>query len=321
MRHLASYIQALSFAVLFLLYINGSVGWAIIYVIVFCTVLFISTLIASRKNVTCELQNLSGISENKGATRLRLTVRKTGFCFLPFIDVYLLLPDGETLCVRTGLTFNKESTHDFEVTNIRSGLGKVAVKEMMAQDLWSAWRLRINTSAEVQYPVLPQFIDYIGPDVPIKTLPSEDDDAEEGRTVMSGGLPGYEHREYVAGDSMRRINYKLSAKLGRLMVRLDEETGTAPVIIAIDGYGSAPEGGIKDAGECALALSKQIVVRGGRVTVHCGGESFSAGTAQTIDKLREWLAFRDMSEGAQPAPAEVKEIADVIISGGILTVR
>ena len=40
-------------------------------------------------------------------------------------------------------------------------------------------------------------------------------------------MPGYEHREYVAGDSPRRVNYKLSAKKQKLMVRLDESNGYA----------------------------------------------------------------------------------------------
>lgn len=317
MKHIGSYMQALIFAVLFMRYISGSIGWAMIYVLAGGVTLSIVSLALSRKHVSLRLENLSGISQRGGETRLRLTAEKTGFCFLPFIDVYLELPDGETLCVRTALTFGKTASFEFSAQNLRSGIGTVRIKEVYAQDFFQALRVKLSAQSELSYPVLPQVTEYGGPDVPVKTLPSDEDDAEEGRSVMSGGLPGYEHREYAPGDSLRRINYKLSAKCGRLMVRLDEETGVAPVTIAVEG---GPSLGA-DTGETVLSLARRITIRGGRVNVCCGSESFSASSAQTVDRLREWLAFRDFSENAPPVPAETAAAADVVVSGGLVTVR
>lgn len=317
MKHIGSYMQALIFAMLFMRYIGGSIGWAMIYVIAGGVTLSMISLFLSKNHVSLRLENLSVMAQRGGETKIRLTAEKTGFCFLPFIDVFLVLPDGEIVCVRTGLTFGKTASFDFSVENRRSGIGTVKIKDVYMQDFFQAIKVKPDLSYELSFPVLPQVTEYSGPDVPVKTLPSDEDDAEEGRSVVSGGLPGYEHREYAPGDSLRRINYKLSAKCGRLMVRLDEETGVAPVTIAANG-GALAEA---DTGETVLSLARRLTIRGGRVTVCCGSESFSAGSAQTIDRLREWLAFRDFSENAPSVPAETADSADVIVSGGTVTLR
>lgn len=62
------------------------------------------------------------------------------------------------------------------------------------------------------------------------------DDSEEisGSVFGLNGFPGYEHREYVKGDSRKRINYKLSAKKDKLMVRLDEPIASMRQAVILD---------------------------------------------------------------------------------------
>lgn len=56
-----------------------------------------------------------------------------------------------------------------------------------------------------------------------------DDIAEETdeSTAIGNGVPGYEHREYVIGDPIKRINWKLSSKRDTMMIRLDEKLASA----------------------------------------------------------------------------------------------
>lgn len=62
------------------------------------------------------------------------------------------------------------------------------------------------------------------------------DDSEEtsGGLPTSSGFPGYEHREYVMGDSLKRVNYKLSAKKDKLMIRLDEPSTIVRMAVVLD---------------------------------------------------------------------------------------
>jgi hypothetical protein len=56
-------------------------------------------------------------------------------------------------------------------------------------------------------------------------LESEAADEEEGETetlLSPSGTPGFEHRAYEPGDLLRRVNWKLSARLDEYMVRLPE---------------------------------------------------------------------------------------------------
>lgn len=65
---------------------------------------------------------------------------------------------------------------------------------------------------------------------------AEDDDEEEtGRDeLFHMGLPGFEHREYVPGDQLRRVNWKLSARTGVYMVRLNEPSVSPKVSLILD---------------------------------------------------------------------------------------
>lgn len=62
------------------------------------------------------------------------------------------------------------------------------------------------------------------------------DDSEEtnGSVTTQNGYPGYEHREYIEGDSPKRINYKLSAKKNKLLVRLDEPVASMRQAVILD---------------------------------------------------------------------------------------
>lgn len=63
-----------------------------------------------------------------------------------------------------------------------------------------------------------------------------DEDTVEKSTNQFGGFPGFEHRQYLPGDPVKRINWKLSAKKGELFVRLDEQQGGSGVAVILDPY-------------------------------------------------------------------------------------
>lgn len=62
------------------------------------------------------------------------------------------------------------------------------------------------------------------------------DDTEEVNATLqsSSGFPGYEHREYQEGDSLRRINYKISAKRDKFFIRLDEPVSSTRHMVILD---------------------------------------------------------------------------------------
>lgn len=310
MTHIASYIQALAFALLFLVFINGSIGWALVYVLVGVGLLSALTCVFSRRHFTVELRPHAEFAEYGDRIGYDVVVSKNGFCFLPFIEIRV---GGSAEAVaQTSLLFRRRAVATGYYKAERSGMNTITVQSAVLRDFWSIVRLRVTLSETALIAVTPRPIEYSGPEVVMKTLPSEDEEAEEGRPVMSGGLPGYEHREYFPGDPLRRINYKLSAKKRRLMVRLDESNGLASTNLLI------ADSGLSECCDLAFALARQLVMRGGTVKIFHTGDSVTAATPETLAKMREWLAFRyygNNEEVQREEDAPAAEKPDVIFSG------
>ena len=105
------------------------------------------------------------------------------------------------------------------------------------------------------------------------------------------------------------MNYKLSAKRNRLLVRLDESAGFAATNIFI------AENGLPECCEQAFALAKILVNKGGSVKITHKNETKGANSPETLDKLREWLAFREFAETEEQTIFTPPKDADIIFSG------
>jgi uncharacterized protein (DUF58 family) len=68
------------------------------------------------------------------------------------------------------------------------------------------------------------------------------DDNEQSREVAFAvtGFPGYEHRDYVPGDPLKRVNWKLSAKRDRLLVRKPEAFAGGDQVLILDDAAVPP---------------------------------------------------------------------------------
>lgn len=288
MTHIISYFQALLFSALFLVFINAEIGWALIYVIGTAIVVSVTTFLISRKRFTVELRELSGVCECGRSIEFEIILKKNGFCAIPFVELCVVA--NGAVNIRTSLMFRKKVSVSGSFKAEHSGLNKVTLDKVVIRDFLGLLQFKIPAEQTTQVAVLPRLIEYDGPEVKPNMLPSEEEEAEEGVTVMSGGMPGYEHREYVPGDSPRRVNYKLSAKRQRLMVRLDESNGYATTNLYISGNG------MPICCDKAFALANRLIIRGGTVKITHKGEERTAATPETLDRMREWLAFREYAE-------------------------
>lgn len=311
MTHIASYVQALAFAVLFLIFISGSVGWALIYVLVGMAAFSVAVTLASKRRFSVSLSDMTGTAECGEHILFGVTVRKIGFCLLPYIEIEAQTESG-TVMLRTSLVFGRTADITASFRAAHGGLNRVALTRAFVSDFFGFLRLEVRLGDSGAVAVLPKYTDYDGPDVMPKTLPSDDDENEGAALAFSGGMPGYDHRDYAAGDSLRRINYKLSAKRGKLMVRLDEPASQAAVSILIDSTAEP------SCGDIAFALARRICERGGTARISFRGESCTAASAETIGLLREWLAFRDYGS-PPPKQAENPEYDISISDAGTIT--
>lgn len=300
-------VFAVIFALMFLLFLNGEIGSALLYAALGVSISAFVLLCVSKKHFTARLRGLSGTVECGRTVEFEVILEKKGFCFIPFVEV--CVDAEESLRLRTSLLFRKTVCVKCSFVPKHSGLNKVVLEKAIIGDFLGNGRFTVNFAEESQIAVFPQVVEYDGPEVLPNMLPSEEEEAEEGVTTRQGGMPGYEHREYVPGDSPRRVNYKLSAKRGKLMVRLDESSGYAATNLLIT------ENGLPSCCDKAFALATRLVIRGGTVKITHRGDERIASTPETLDRMREWLAFREFARELVPAPLPADAESNVVFAG------
>lgn len=314
--HIGGTLTAIAISVIFMMYLNGDIGWALIYIIGGTAVLSLVIFFISLRHFKVKLGELSGVTEFGRNIELEFTLTKTGFCLIPFVELCVDVGAGDyPLRIRTAMLFGNEKRVTASFVAAHCGLNRVTLEQAVVYDFLGLARKRVKLEQSTQKAVLPRVVEYDGPEILPNTLPSEEEEIEEGVTVRTGGMPGYEHRDYTPGDSPRRVNYKLSAKKGKLMVRLDESQGSKTTNIYL------AENALPTCADKAFALASRLVVRGGTVRITHRGDERTAATPETLDRMREWLAFREFAENLEAIPNDIAPPeTSVVFSGeGIIT--
>ena len=287
MKVLSGLVQTLFFSAVILLFIDGETGWLLMYTVLAAVVLSAVPVIFSRSNVVVSMDGFSGMTSVGEKTTARLKISKKGFCFVPFVTISGELA-GQPFVAKLSLMLSSSSVVELSFRPTECGLNKITISEVQLADFFGVARFRRKADQISSIGVVPRVIEYKGPDVVPSSIPTDEEQQEESRSTLFGGMAGYEHREYAAGDSPRRINYKLSAKKRKLMVRMDESTATETTNILL----SADSGSL--CAEQAFALAKKLAEVCSPVAVHHKGESFLVSRPENIDRLREWFAFREL---------------------------
>lgn len=278
-------IQTLLFVSVFLIFISGDFGWLLVYTIVIAVVLSFLVSFFSRRHFDISVPEFIGTCESGDECSFEVTFRKKGFCFIPVITAEGEL-DGQKFAVKACLIFRNSVTLPIKLRVENCGLRQITLSQTVTEDIMGMFRFRRKWDISADVAVLPKRTEYEGPEFVPSVLPSDDEDREEGISVMYGGLAGYEHRPYVDGDPPRKINYKLSAKRRKLLVRLDESNGAENTnIILSDDADSF-------CAEQAYALAEKLIAGGSPSAVYFRKEKFSVSVPTALIKLREWLAYR-----------------------------
>lgn len=309
------FTQALMFILPFLLMINGEIGWIMLYAVIAAHIISAVLFLISVRHVEAVMEpEFLGVHEKNEKIGVNVTFRKTGFCLLSDISLALMVgSDGDVLKARTALIGRKSVTVKFECSFADCGINEASCVGWAAADILGFLSKQGGGINPARAAVLPEMKPYTGaPPVP-RLIPDEDDDEQEEtvQNAIFGGTPGYEYRGYEAGDSPRRVNYKLSAKRHEIMVRRDESTisGTTRILIKSGCY--------PDSAELALSMADEIIRRGGAAEIFHLDDSYRAASCETLEKLREWLAFREYGADMPDAEDALSEKMDYVIRPSI----
>ena len=140
------------------------------------------------------------------------------------------------VCLSMGTA--RESEYRIPLTARFCGGGRLTVGAVQLSDYFGMFRFRMQDPKPADLLILPEI-----PELKANTelfrsvataAAAADEETETTPSFSASAMPGYEHREYIPGDSLKRINWKLSSKRRHLMVRQDEPIALARLAVVMD---------------------------------------------------------------------------------------
>lgn len=342
------YLLAVFLCVMFALYLSASIGWTFVYIFVCAPVFsFLVTLfLHTKKSIVLTSDVNRTMLYKKETVTLKITAANKSFFPVPAVKLFLAVPDGlesESSFKACVVSIPPRSETTVEVVYRAKVWGgcHIGVKSAELHDFMKFFKFRMSLP-QPQYEesgllhlikVFPDIPEMAG-DAPILRAAAENaklaDDSEETRETDNvncfAGMPGYTHRDYTEGDPIKRINWKLSSKRDKYMVRLDDEIESVQQNIVLDSRGGSDVYENERAVEGVLAAALGLLKCGFESTVWCrfGGaagtwECFSVSEPADVSALQVRLAdysFSDESERCGRLPDD--ELSEKGSGTGIL---
>ena len=233
-------------AIVLTYFVSGSGGFFIIFLLLLALLISLITAVSTRSQIDIAL-SLSSKVVNKGedfSARLDIT-KKTALQPTGFIEITLAVTPNvaskdDVLTYKMICAGLHGDSIDIPLKALLCGGGEISVEKIVISDylgLLSFKMKRLPKKCKVN--ILPRIPD-TGSQTEVLRSVSErisfDDSDEESDETSSTltGVPGYEHREYVPGDPLKRVNWKLSSKKDQFMVRLDEKVTSSSQVFRLD---------------------------------------------------------------------------------------
>jgi uncharacterized protein (DUF58 family) len=300
--------------VLVTLYVSAPVGVTIL-LMVFVGMFFsisvtISTALMKAIKVTAAVSQATLFKTEK--TILKITVKNRTIIPAADVRIKLISPDmglnadTEKSIVSFSVAGRAEETHEIEYEAAIWGQYKIGIESVRLGDFLGIFSLPWSVSGQRDFEVciFPNIIE-IPPEELIISSALEaiyDDEAEETteQLIPFGGFPGYNHRDYEPGDPIRRINWKLSAKRDKLLLRLDDEAETPEINICLTGFDEDRERQ-EEAVETTLGLADLFVKLEIKVKVHFSNSVFECVNTDDIKNLQTaFLRYKFSDENLLP---------------------
>lgn len=256
-KGIINYIFAMVFSIIFGLFLDANVGWFILLTLILAPVISVLfAWISSRLiSVTCRMED--ALLAKGDTCSMSMSVHNKSIFPSPPLLVNLtnevgVRSESKSLLV----SVLPRETKDFEVIFKAKLCGRsvVGIKELRVTDYLGLFSFAVkdfrgkrSSASDLDYTFLQRKVAVI-PDIAeisarddnlVKVMQTslhmdDSDDTVEASAYSFGGFPGYDNRDYVPGDPLRRINWKQSAKRDRLLVRLDDEMASKSVNVVLD---------------------------------------------------------------------------------------
>lgn len=220
-----------------------------------------------------------------------------GILPLPRVAVRLVcrnLRTGENATQEAVLSLLPKETHEakFRLDCPHCGSICMEVTEVTVYDLFGLARRQKRVAARAEFSVLPVLFQ---PEIVLRDSAAALPDSDVYASDRPGSDPGetFAIREYVPGDALRKIHWKLSEKTDRLMVREFGLPVVNEVLLLLETVGSADAVAANAVTEVFASVSRALLSQGCAHQVGWQGtENFclqTVSTEQEFDAMLEAL--------------------------------
>lgn len=248
-----SFIVALILSAFFGLFLSGTIGWFFFTCLILLPVVSyaVGAAVKNKIIVSAYTDNLRVYKNEK----INLTVTIENSSILPSPPVEIVLSENSALECGAKDLHREISVMPKQSDNICvSYTAKmwyptyIEIERIKIKDYIGLFSFDIANDVKMKFEVdiIPDIAEVPAAGEIIRSIGSisGDDDSEESSEIRSmsfTGNPGFEHREYVPGDPIKRINWKISCKRDELLVRLDEEIISARHTFVLDKINSSAD--------------------------------------------------------------------------------
>jgi len=246
-KNLISYVFCLVVSIGLTYYINGKGGLMLCICLVTAFLLSLVNFLAVKDKIIFDIKYDNVNLRKDDVFCVLLSVSKK--CMLPTPYVEIKLRSSQKLTPLKSEIFKTSLFSKDDVVKIKaeykadfSGKSTVGIEYVKVTDFLGLFTKYIYTTSNddiAELRVLPEIPDSVFSTEMIKAVADSvsynDDDDDSGDTIRYGvGTPGYEHRDYVPGDPIRKINWKLSSKRDKHLIRLDEKNSVTGQLVVFD---------------------------------------------------------------------------------------
>ncbi len=225
-------------AVVFTQALRNSVSFIFIIVVTALPFADLAYGFLARSAVTADLKCSAESVEKNSPVPITLTVKNKYIIPVPFTEAELILPDANALSsvdsvIAAPLPSKGEYVYDKNVSFLYKGEYSCGIKGLYVYSLFRFFRFKLDQSRCKSIIVLPQRVTV--DDIPQRYV--NETSAVSGAPVKGADSAEItEIKEYVPGDPIRNIHWKLSTKAQELMTKhFGSENGLCTCVISDSG--------------------------------------------------------------------------------------
>lgn len=245
LKTVVSYISLLAILLLYTFFLDGDSGTIMLAFFIFVPLISLILTLIARRNISAQLLCKETMTEKNSELSYRIILKKRTLFPVPFIiavtEVSPHFYDKGEDTVKVSMSVKKGVSFEKSVSSVFCGNGKIILKAVYISDYLNLFTFRVRNVSDIcSVNILPEIHEINSAGTVFRAVSDvmrndeNDDESENSSMFGMAAFPGYEHREYIPGDPLKRINWKLSSKKNKYMVRLDEKISSVRPSIVLD---------------------------------------------------------------------------------------